>query len=69
MSIQQGIRLYKEQGKESELKEIRNLMNNDCFSETNYDRLTKEEKDKMLPILMFNIQEKWVTEYHRSIKW
>jgi hypothetical protein len=55
MSIQEGMRKYKEEGKESAMKEILNLTGNDCFGEMDYDKLTQEEKDKALPILMFMV--------------
>ncbi|OEU17119.1 hypothetical protein FRACYDRAFT_237529 [Fragilariopsis cylindrus CCMP1102] len=39
MSIQQGMKKYKEEGKASAMKEIINLTDNDCFGETEYEKL------------------------------
>ena len=58
MSIQKGIKDYKEAGKASAMKEILNLTGNNCFGETEYEKLTQEDKDKALPILMFMIMKR-----------
>jgi hypothetical protein len=55
MSIQEGMKKYKDEGKASAMKEIINLTDNDCFGETDYDKLSQEAKDKALPILMFMV--------------
>jgi hypothetical protein len=55
MSIQEGMKKYKDEGKASAMKEIVNLTDNDCFGETQYEKLTQEAKDKALPILMFMV--------------
>ena len=55
MSIQEGMRKYKDEGKSSTMKEILNLTENDCFGETEYNKLNQDDKDKALPILMFMI--------------
>ena len=55
MSIQEGMKKYKEEGKASAMKEIINLTDNDCFGETEYEKLSQEAKDKALPILMFMV--------------
>jgi hypothetical protein len=55
MSIQEGMKKYKEEGKESAMKEILNLTGNDCIGEIDYDKLSQEDKDKALPILMFMV--------------
>jgi hypothetical protein len=55
MSIQEGMKKYKDEGKASAMKEIINLTDNDCFGETEYDKLSQEAKDKALPILMFMV--------------
>ena len=55
MSIQEGMKRYKDEGKASAMKEILNLTENDCFGETDYSKLSQEAKDKALPILMFMI--------------
>jgi hypothetical protein len=34
MSIQEGMKKYKDEGKASAMKEIINLIDNDCFGET-----------------------------------
>jgi hypothetical protein len=52
MSIQEGMRKYKDEGKESAMKEILNLTGNDCFGEMDYNKLSQAGKDKVLPILM-----------------
>ena len=58
MSIQQGIKKYKDEGKASAMKEIINLTDNDCFGETVYEKLTQQFKDKALPILMFMVMKR-----------
>jgi hypothetical protein len=55
MGIQEGMRKYKDEGKASAIKEIINLTDNDCFGETEYEKLSQEAKDKALPILMFMV--------------
>ena len=55
MSIQEGMRKYKDEGKASAMKEIINLTDNDCFGETVYEKLSQDAKDKALPILMFMV--------------
>jgi hypothetical protein len=55
MSIQEGMRKYKDEGKASAIKEIINLTDNGCFGETEYEKLSQEAKDKALPILMFMV--------------
>jgi hypothetical protein len=55
MSIQEGMKKYKDEGKASAMKEIINLTDNDCFGETDYEKLSQEAKDKALPILMFMV--------------
>jgi hypothetical protein len=55
MSIQEGMRKYKDEGRASAMKEIINLTDNDCFGETKYEELSQEAKDKALPILMFMV--------------
>jgi hypothetical protein len=55
MSIQEGMKKYKEEGKASAMKEIINLTDNDCFGETEYEKLSQDAKDKALPILMFMV--------------
>ena len=58
MSIQQGMKKYKEEGKASAMKEIINLTDNDCFGETEYEKLSQDAKDKALPILMFMVMKR-----------
>ena len=53
MSVREGVRKYGSEGKDSVLREIKNLTDNDCFGETKYKKLTQEQKDQALPILMF----------------
>ena len=55
MSIQEGMKKYKDEGKASAMKEIINLTDNNCFGETEYEKLSQEAKDKALPILMFMV--------------
>ena len=53
MSIQEGMRKYKDEGKCSAMKEILILPKYDCFGETDYSKLIQKAKDKASPILMF----------------
>ena len=53
--IQEGIKRYKDEGKSSTMKEIINLIENDCFGETDYSNPSQEVNDKTLQILMFMI--------------
>ena len=55
MSIQEGMRKYKDEGKSSAMKETLNLTEYDCFGETDYNKSNQEAKNKALPILMFMI--------------
>ena len=58
-SIQQGIKAFGEKGKESAMKEMKNLaIKNDCFDEVEYELLTDEQKNKALPMLMFMIMKR-----------
>ena len=58
ISIQEGVRKYGLEGKELVLREIKNKMDNDCFGETKYEKLTQEQKDRALPILMFVVSKR-----------
>jgi hypothetical protein len=58
MSIQEGMKKYKDEGKDSAMKEILNLTGNDCFGEMDYNKLSQEDKDKALPILMFMVMKR-----------
>ena len=54
LSIQSRIKKYREKGKSSVMKEIRNLAEkNDCFKEVIYRRLIEEMKKRSMPILIF----------------
>jgi hypothetical protein len=55
MSVKQGLQRHGKEAKESAMKEIKNLVGNDCFGETKYEELSQEMKDKALPILMFMV--------------
>ena len=55
MSVKQGIEQHGKEGKASAMKEITNLVENDCFGETDYNKLSQSMKDKALPILMFMV--------------
>ena len=55
MSIQEGMRKYKDEGKDSAMKVLNNLTGNDCFGEVDYDKISQDDKDKALPILMFMV--------------
>ena len=55
MSIQEGMRKYKDEGKDLAMKEIKNLTGNDCFGEVDYDKISQDDEDKALPILMFMV--------------
>ena len=53
MSIQEGVTKHGQKGKESVMKEIRNLAEkNECFREVNYDGPSQEKKDKASPLLL-----------------
>ena len=58
MSIQEGMRKYKDKGNSSAMKIILNLTENNFFDETDYNTLNQEAKDKALSILMFMILKK-----------
>jgi len=56
MSIQEGIKRYGQKGKNSVMKEIKNLdEKNSCFGEIRYETLTQLMKDKALPLLLFMV--------------
>ena len=55
MSVKQGIKKHGGEAKASAMKEVRNLVDNECFGELDYSTLTQEMKDKALPILMFMV--------------
>ena len=55
MSVKEGIRRHGKEAKSSALKEVRNLVMNECFGEIDYNTITDEMKDKALPILMFMV--------------
>lgn len=44
-SVNAGVKKYGSEGKESALKEIRNLCDNDCFGETSYEKLTQDRTE------------------------
>ena len=58
MSVREGIKRHGSEGKASAMKEVTNLVENDCFGETEYDKLTQQMKDKALPILMFMVMKR-----------
>ena len=59
MSIQQGIKKYGQEGKDSVMKETRNLAEkNECFREVKYESLTQEMKDRALPLLLFMVMKR-----------
>lgn len=55
MSVKEGIRRHGKDAKASAMKEIKNLVKNECFGVLEYEKLTQEMEDKALPILMFMI--------------
>ena len=58
-SVQKGIKVFGEKGKESAMKEMRNLaMKNDCFDEVEYEALSDDQKVKALPMLMFMLMKR-----------
>ena len=62
MSVQEGIRLYGKEGKNSAMKEILNLTEkNDCFGEIEYESIQSHRKDKALPVLVFMITKRNVS--------
>ena len=58
LNVKQGIKQFGDDGKQSAMKEIENLTSNECFGETDYDKLTQTQKDRALPILMFMIMKR-----------
>ena len=59
MSIKQGIKMHGQKGKDSVMKEIRNLAEkNECFKEVEYDSLSQEMKDRALPLLLFMVMKR-----------
>ena len=71
MSIQRGIQKYGDKGKNSAIKEIKNLtIKNDCFGEIYYRSITQEMKDKALCIAnIYGDEEKWRIEITRMCEW
>ena len=58
-SVQKGIETFGEKGKESAMKEMRNLaVKNSCFEELDYDSLADEQKSRALSMLMFMIMKR-----------
>ena len=58
-SIQKGIQVFGDKGKESAMKEMKNLtIKNDCFDEVKYEDLSEDQKNKALPMLMFMIMKR-----------
>ena len=49
MSVQEGVRKYGSEVKESALREIKNLTDNDCFGETKYEKLTQDKRIERYP--------------------
>ena len=58
LSVSKGIKVHGKKGKDSVMKEINNLVDRDCFGETDYDALTPRQKKMALPILMFMIMKR-----------
>ena len=56
-SVQKGTKLFGEKGKDSAIKETRNLaIKNYFFGEVDYNTLLDEDKPKALPLLLFIIR-------------
>ena len=53
MTVREGLKKYGEHGRASVMKEIRNLVSQDCLGEVLYGSLTGKDKKFALPILMF----------------
>ena len=67
-SVQQGVKLHGDKGKELAMKEMRSLaLKNKCFDEINYDSLTQEQKDRALPLLMFMVMKRNGTLKSRGV--
>ena len=71
MSVKQGYKKHRKKAKESGMKEIRNLVGNNCFvRETEYSKLKQDMKDKALPILiMFMVLKRNGLLKTRGIVW
>ena len=58
-SAQKGIETLSENGKESAMKEMRNLVvKNSCFEEIDYNPLNDKQKNRALPVLIFMIMKR-----------
>ena len=52
--MQSGIKKFGDDGKESAMKEIRNIaIKNNWFGKLEHEQMTEEQKKKALPLLMF----------------
>ena len=58
MNVNQGMILHGDRGKQSAMKEVKNLVSRECFGEVDYDSLTAEQKRNALPILMFMVEKR-----------
>ena len=54
ISMKKGIKMCSQEGKNSVMKEIKNLaVKNSCFREIDYSTLTQDMKEIEIPLLMF----------------
>ena len=60
--------MFGEDGKKSEMKEIKNLaQKNECFGEVKYENLIQDMKYKALPLLMFILKKRNVMLKTRDV--
>ena len=68
MSIQKGVKAHGEKGKESSVKEIKNItINNPYFGEIACKKITSDVKRKVLPILTFVVNKRSVELKTRGV--
>ena len=59
MRIQRGMKAHSDKGRESAMKEIKNLtIKNPCFGKINIELETREIKEKALPLLIFMVNKR-----------
>eukprot|EP00536_Pseudo-nitzschia_multiseries_P018072 jgi/Psemu1/54022/gm1.54022_g len=58
MSIWEELKRDGDQGKASIMKEIHNLVSQDCFEEVNQNTMTSDHRQQALPILMFMLMKR-----------
>ena len=58
LNVVEGIKTHGNRGKESAMKEVKNLVARECFGEVDCHSLTSEDKRNALPMLMFMIEKR-----------